>query len=97
MKRFVVLLGASLALAVTLVAGSAGASEKNDAMATVRQFIDGEPDGPIPKRWGAREYAAQVLGTPLRPSGRRYRSTRKTKPSSVAFEMLSVTSSASLA
>jgi len=30
-----------LALTVTLVAGPAGASEKNDVMATVRQFIDG--------------------------------------------------------
>jgi phospholipid/cholesterol/gamma-HCH transport system ATP-binding protein len=44
---------------------------RSSADPLVHQFINGEPDGPIPLRWGAREYAAQVLGTPLRPSGRR--------------------------
>jgi len=28
----------------------------------VKQFINGEPDGPIPLRWGGRDYAEEILG-----------------------------------
>ncbi len=42
----------------------------------VRQFIDGEPDGPIPLRRSSRDYAEDLIGGSRTPSGRFLRTNR---------------------
>jgi phospholipid/cholesterol/gamma-HCH transport system ATP-binding protein len=48
--------------------------DSNDPL--VRQFINGEPDGPIPLRRSSRDYAEDLIGGSRTPSGRFLRTNR---------------------
>lgn len=43
---------------------------RNSSDPLVRQFINGEPDGPIPLRLSSRDYAEDLIGGSRTPSGR---------------------------
>ena len=49
---------------------------RNSGDPLVKQFINGEPDGPIPLRRSSRDYAEDLIGGSRTPSGRFLRTNR---------------------